>query len=110
MVLGDEGGEVTAAGGRFFRGFGADLTAPAGSRRLFCQPCLDWSERRYHVAGHVGAAILCRCMELGWFRRERDTRALRLTPTGRTGLPDIFGVALDGDCRASAGPSPLLRA
>ena len=99
VVLNDEGGEVTQAGERFFRTFGADLTVPAGSRRLFCQPCLDWSERRYHIKGRVGAAILCRCMELGWFRRVRDSRALKLTPEGRDGLADVFGVKLDDEVR-----------
>ncbi|MBX9823552.1 MAG: helix-turn-helix domain-containing protein [Xanthobacteraceae bacterium] len=94
VVLNDEGGEVTAAGERFFRAFGADLTVPAGSRRLFCQPCLDWSERRYHIKGRVGAAILCRCLELGWFKRVRDSRALKITPEGRDGLADVFGVKL----------------
>jgi DNA-binding transcriptional ArsR family regulator len=99
VVLNDEGGEVTASGERFFGVFGADLTVPAGSRRLFCQPCLDWSERRYHIKGRVGAAILCRCMELGWFRRVRDSRALKLTPEGRDGLADVFGVKLGGEAR-----------
>ena len=99
VVLSDEGGEVTAAGERFFRAFGADLTAPAGSRRLFCQPCLDWSERRYHIKGRVGAAILCRCMELGWFMRMRDSRALKLMPEGRNGLAEVFGVELGGEAR-----------
>jgi hypothetical protein len=90
---------VTASGERFFHSFGADLTVPAGSRRLFCQPCLDWSERRYHIKGRVGAAILCRCMELGWFRRVRDSRALKLTPEGRDGLADVFGVKLGDEAR-----------
>ena len=99
VLLDDEGGEVTPAGERFFRTFGADLSVPAGSRRLFCQPCLDWSERRYHIKGRVGAAILCRCMELGWFRRVRDSRALKLTPQGRDGLAEVFGVELGGETR-----------
>ena len=100
VVLTDDGGEVTQAGERFLDSFGADLWAPAGSRRLFCQPCLDWSERRYHIKGRVGAAILCRCMELGWFKRMRDSRALKLTPEGRNGLAEVFGVQLDDGARA----------
>jgi DNA-binding transcriptional ArsR family regulator len=100
VLLGDEGGEVTPTGERFFRAFGADLTVPGDSRRLFCQPCLDWSERRYHIKGRVGAAILCRCMELGWFRRVRDSRALKLTPEGREGLADVFGVKLGDEGRS----------
>lgn len=99
VLLGDEGGEVTAAGERFFRAFGVDLSVPSGSRRLFCQPCLDWSERRYHIKGRVGAAILCRCMDLGWFKRMRDSRALKLTPEGRDGLADVFGVKLGDAAR-----------
>jgi DNA-binding transcriptional ArsR family regulator len=113
VVLSDEGGEVTAVGERFFRAFGADLTAPAGSRRLFCQPCLDWSERRYHIKGRVGAAILCRCMELGWFKRMRDSRALKLTPEGRDGLADVFGVTFGDEVQPvgmKVTARPLLRA
>jgi hypothetical protein len=45
----------------------------AAKRRFFCRPCLDWSERRYHLAGHVGAEICRRCLEIGWFKRERVT-------------------------------------
>jgi hypothetical protein len=90
---------VTPAGTRFLTNFGADLDLR--SKRIFCRPCLDWSERRYHVAGLVGAEILRRCLELGWVRRERDTRALRLTTAGRAGLIDVFGVDLtDADAPA----------
>jgi hypothetical protein len=63
---------------------------------MYCKPCLDWSERRYHIKGMVGARILCRCMELGWFKRERDTRALRLTPAGTAGFREVFGVVFGG--------------
>jgi len=95
IILAEEGGEVTDAGARFLAGFGADLTSKSRSRRLFCQPCLDWSERRLHVAGLVGAEICRRCLELGWLRRVRDSRALRLTPDGKSGLRDHFGLDLD---------------
>src|SRR5262245_30757911 len=53
IVLTDEGGEVTSSGGRFLAAFGVDLRPR--TRRIFCQPCLDWSERRYHLKGLVGA-------------------------------------------------------
>ena len=97
IVLGDDGGAVTDSGVRFLTGFGAELS-PRG-KRIFCRPCLDWSERRYHVAGLVGAEIWRRCLALGWFTRERESRALRLTATGRSGLLDVFGVDLDTDGR-----------
>lgn len=90
IVLTDEGGEVTPSGEQFFHSFGVDLSPARRSRRLFCQPCLDWSERRYHLRGVVGSAILSRLMELDWFKRTPGTRALALTPRGRTGLSEIF--------------------
>ena len=80
---------------------------------MFCQPCLDWSERRYHLKGVVGAELLCRCLDLGWFKRERDSRALQLTPAGRAGLAEVFGVRMDGAASpkpATAGARTLLRA
>src|SRR5246127_5589746 len=51
VVLSDDGGELTDSGARFLTRFGATLTPQTGSRRIYCRPCLDWSERRYHVAG-----------------------------------------------------------
>jgi DNA-binding transcriptional ArsR family regulator len=94
VVLAEEGGEVTDAGTDFFRSFGANLTSKSRSRRIFCRPCLDWSERRYHVAGLVGTAIWRRLLELGWLMRERDTRAVRITSAGKAGLLDTFGLSL----------------
>ncbi len=91
IVLAPEGGEVTTAGARLLTAFGVALIRPT-RRRIFCRPCLDWSERRYHIAGHVGAEICRRCLELGWLQRRRDMRALRLTPAGARGLADTFGV------------------
>ena len=92
IVLNDDGGEVTDSGREMLTRFGADLTPKFRGRRIFCRPCLDWSERRCHLAGHVGAEICRRCLELGWFKRERDTRALQLTAAGRTGLAKLFGL------------------
>jgi DNA-binding transcriptional ArsR family regulator len=92
IVLTEDGGELTDAGTRFLTAFGADLRARG--KRIFCRPCLDWSERRYHVAGLVGAEIWRRCLDLGWLIRERDSRALRLTAAGKIGLSHTFGVDL----------------
>jgi DNA-binding transcriptional ArsR family regulator len=95
VVLSDEGGEVTKAGARFLSDFGAALNSKAAGKRIFCRACLDWSERRYHVAGWVGSEIWRRCLELGWLSRQRDSRAVRVTPAGRRGLRETFGVKLD---------------
>jgi DNA-binding transcriptional ArsR family regulator len=95
VVLSDEGGEVTAAGTKFLAKFGVQLKSKPAGRRIFCRACLDWSERRYHVAGLVGAEIWRRCLELGWLAHQRDTRAVRVTPTGKRGLRKTFGIRSD---------------
>jgi DNA-binding transcriptional ArsR family regulator len=103
VALSEEGGAVTAAGKRFLLDFGAVLTAKAGSRRIFCRPCLDWSERRYHLAGHVGAEICRCCEEKGWLARHRDRRTVTLTPAGRGGLRKLLGIDLDIAGRSRRG-------
>ncbi len=85
---------VTAAGKVFFADFGVDLTAARGRRRAFARSCIDWSERRRHVAGAVGAALAARCIELGWVKQVRDSRTLDITETGHKGLLDTFGLIL----------------
>jgi DNA-binding transcriptional ArsR family regulator len=92
IVLTDEGGEVTASGERFLAAFGADLSPR--TRRIFCQPCLDWSERRYHLKGLVGARILDRLLQLGWLKCVPGGRALQLTSSGRAGLSEIFHIEI----------------
>ncbi len=92
VELGDDGGVVTPAGGEFFARFGLDLAAK--TRRAFCRPCLDWSERRPHIAGALGAALAARCFDLGWLQRIRDTRAVSVTAKGRSGLRETFGIDL----------------
>lgn len=93
VALGTDGGEVTDVGERFLDEFGA---VPAAGRRVFCRPCLDWSERRPHLAGRVGQALACRCFELGWIARQRDTRAVAITAAGQTGFRERFGIELGG--------------
>ena len=94
LVLADEGGELTASGMAFFRNFGADLAAARGRRRIFCRPCLDWTERRPHLGGAVGAVLAQRCFDLKWLQRIRDSRALTVTAAGRRGLSETFGLSL----------------
>ena len=95
IALSEEAGELTAAGTRFLTQFGADLNGKPAGRRIFCRACLDWSERRYHVAGYVGAEICRRSVELGWVSQHRGTRAVQLTPKGRRGYRDTFGMTFD---------------
>jgi len=95
IILDDEGGEVSDQGKDFFATFGADLNSPARSGRVFCKPCLDWSERRFHLAGVVGTAIWYRCLALGWLTRESATRLVRVTREGERGLRETFGLELN---------------
>jgi DNA-binding transcriptional ArsR family regulator len=90
----DDGGALTAAGEAFLREFGVDIEDARHSRRIFCRPCIDWSERRPHLAGAVGAALASRLFALGWIARVRDGRALLITPSGRRNLEQTFGVRL----------------
>jgi len=94
IVLSEDGGMVTSQGEDFFLSFGIDLRERSRSRRPFCRPCLDWSERRPHLAGAVGAALAARCFELGWIGRIRDTRAVHVTPEGERGFSETFGIKL----------------
>ena len=92
VLLDDDGGEVTEDGARFLTGFGLDLAGAAGKRRRFCRPCLDWSERRLHLGGAVGAALAQRCFALGWIERIKDSRAVAITRSGSDGFRASFGL------------------
>jgi hypothetical protein len=94
VVIEDDAGEVTPAGVAFLERLGVDLTPRAKSRRIFCRPCLDWSERRPHLAGHVGAALCTHFIGADWVRQTRESRALKITPLGREKFAEIFGVVL----------------
>lgn len=92
IVFADGSGEVTARGQAFFAGFGLDLERKSAARRVFCRPCLDWTERRHHLAGAVGAALCAHCVTHGWLQRTRDSRAMTITPAGQTAFAEIFGI------------------
>jgi DNA-binding transcriptional ArsR family regulator len=93
VALSADGGEVTERGHAFLHDFGVE---PLPGKRVFCRPCLDWSERRPHIAGRLGAALAIRCLDLGWIARQRDSRALTITPTGEHGFAEQFGIHLEG--------------
>lgn len=92
IELGEEGGSVTDQGRAFLTAFGLDLSEAGRQRRCFCRPCLDWSERRPHLAGALGAHLADRCFALGWVQRIKDTRALTITPAGQRGFRETFGM------------------
>jgi DNA-binding transcriptional ArsR family regulator len=94
VVLTEDGGMVTPAGEEFLHGFGVDVHQNGYGRRAFCRPCMDWSERRPHLAGAVGAAVAARCFEIGWISHAREPRVLKILPKGVRGFSDLFGIEL----------------
>jgi hypothetical protein len=83
--------DLTTSGGCFLRAFGLDPDRLAGSRRPLCRPCLDWSMRRNHLGGALGAALLERLFALKWIARDSESRALRFTRIGETRFAETFG-------------------
>lgn len=85
--------QLTAAGQTFAQGFGIDLAALSSRRAPLCRECLDWSERRAHLAGSLGRALLTRIEALGWASRQPDSRVIRFTPQGEAAFRARFGLA-----------------
>lgn len=83
---------VTVDGAKWLADFGMDLDEIRRGRRQFARPCLDWSERRHHLAGALGAAITNRLFDLGWVERIPGGRAVRVTDDGFLGLDNELGV------------------
>jgi DNA-binding transcriptional ArsR family regulator len=81
---------LSDSGAGWFGRLGIDVGAAARQHRIFCRPCLDWSERRYHLAGSLGAALLSRIHTLGWAARDRHSRVVRFTPRGQLAFQDLF--------------------
>jgi DNA-binding transcriptional ArsR family regulator len=83
---------LTEKGIGWFAQVGIDTGAVAQQRRSFCRPCMDWSERRHHLAGSLGTAMLSRFCDLGWVCRSHKSRAIRITPLGERRLQAILSV------------------
>ena len=81
---------LTNAGAEFMHGFRIDIGRLSKERRPVCRPCLDWSMRRHHLGGALGAALLKRFQELRWVARIGNSRALRFTPTGEIAFRQVF--------------------
>lgn len=72
---------------------GIDTDALSRQRRIFCRACMDWSERRYHLAGSLGAALLSRVCELGWARRDKASRVIHFEPKGERRFRELLKAA-----------------
>jgi DNA-binding transcriptional ArsR family regulator len=86
-----EGIGLTAEGHAIMRALGVDAGALRNGRRAPCRTCLDWSERRHHLAGLVGTAMLGRFEELGWGKRVPDSRVFAFTAEGEAALREWVG-------------------
>ncbi|TYC52313.1 winged helix-turn-helix transcriptional regulator [Rhodobacterales bacterium] len=87
----DPGGlALSADGAEFVTGIGIDLEALTKARRPLCRACLDWSERRNHLAGGLGAALFERFRQNGWLSRETDSRIVRISRKGADNLARLF--------------------
>jgi hypothetical protein len=81
---------LSAEGERLVSELGIDTRAVRSQKRAPCRVCMDWSERRHHLAGAVGAALLARVIELGWAVRDRSSRAVNFRPHGERAFRECF--------------------
>ncbi len=99
VELTDEAGLMTESGVALLSRIGLDLDSITHrdgktTKRVLCRPCLDWSERRPHLAGALGAALCTHCLDKGWIRRVDGSRAVAITRKGERELKDAFGIEL----------------
>lgn len=90
----DDAYRLTDSGQLRLEALGLDIEALRHRRRAFARPCLDWTERRPHLAGALGAGLAHRLLELNWLRRRRDSRALHITSIGQQRLRHEFALNL----------------
>ena len=88
----DNAYELTSAGGKAFESLGVDIEATRALRRRFACACLDWSERRPHIGGALGAALLKLALKNRWVTQDLDSRALAVTSFGRREMQNRFGL------------------
>ena len=91
-ILVQDGREIGLgkAGAAHFAAIGIDVEAGSKSRRPVCRACLDWSVRRSHLAGTLGAAILDKILSEKWARREKDSRVVTFSPKGKAEFERMF--------------------
>jgi DNA-binding transcriptional ArsR family regulator len=84
--------EVSKKGEKWFTAFGVDREELRLQRRSFLRPCLDWSERRHHIAGSLATALLDTMLEDDWIRRTKNSRAVVITAKGQKKLYEYFKI------------------
>ncbi|MEN2400430.1 winged helix-turn-helix domain-containing protein [Flavobacterium sp. MC2016-06] len=86
--------EVSVEGIKWFSDFGINLEDLKKQRRLFLKPCLDWSERKNHIAGSLGASLLDKMIADDWLRKTKDSRAMQITGKGEKELLKHFKIVV----------------
>jgi DNA-binding transcriptional ArsR family regulator len=89
---GDADYELSAEGIAALERLGLDLASVRKARRRFACPCVDWSERKPHIGGALGAALLSLILRNDWVERDLDSRALGITPKGQRQFKNLFGI------------------
>ena len=92
LIAADDSFVLSDRGVSFFDRFGIDPVRCKQKRRALARPCLDWSERRPHLGGSLGDALLTRLVEKGWVSRPKPGRVITVKSAGRQGVIEVFGV------------------
>lgn len=95
LILSGDEFRLTDEGQRTFERIGIDVEQARAQRRSFAKACVDWTERRPHLAGSLGAALLEHALSQKWVRRNAAERSLRILPYGRRAFSELFGLQLD---------------
>ena len=90
----------------WFAAVGIDIEAASRGRRRPCRPCLDWSERRHHLGGAIGACLLARLVALGWLQRRADSRVVAVTPLGGRELHRLMSTTAVVNATRRGAPTP----
>lgn len=94
LIEKDSSFDLSINGYKFFNEFGINTHLLLKQKRPFIKPCLDWSERRFHLAGSGGAAMLHKMLDSQWVRKLPDSRTLVFTSIGRSKIYDLLGLVI----------------
>ncbi|MDR7208882.1 winged helix-turn-helix domain-containing protein [Flavobacterium piscis] len=86
--------EISRKGEKWFSDFGIDLKEAQKQKRMFLKPCLDWSERRNHIAGSIGTLLFHKMLDEDWIRRTTNSRAITITGKGEKELLRYFKIVV----------------
>ena len=94
IIESDNDFTLSTRGKKWFSKLDIDTACLQQQRRSFLRPCLDWSERRYHIAGSLAAALLDKMLMQDWVRRTKNSRSVIVTATGQKNLYECLGLSV----------------